>query len=171
MHVEWATTEQSRVSLTTSDISRIQRARILRLLRKRASFRKIFFADPRKKTNRRDRWIYIKFERQFPEPKNDRNRHVTISKLLRSNCRSLLFAVFQLISTNDDNCMTFFLSIFLYSFDRWTCNICCCSIRYEIRRKYFKDRSKTTRNQCLKTDILGYDDKFSRNWCRSNDTS
>lgn len=90
-----------------------------------------------KKTNRRDRWIYIKFERQFPEPKNDRNRHVTISKLLRSSCKSLLFAVFQLISTNDDNCMTFFLSIFLYSFDRWTCNICCCSIRYEIRRKYF----------------------------------
>lgn len=45
-----------------------------------------------KKTNRRDRWIYIKFERQFPEPKNDRNRHVTISKLLRSSCRSLLFS-------------------------------------------------------------------------------
>lgn len=69
VHVERATTEQSRVSLTTSDISRIQRARILRLLRKRASFREIFFADPRKKkTSRRDRMDLYKIrETEFPE--------------------------------------------------------------------------------------------------------
>lgn len=83
VHVERATTEQSRVSLTTSDISRIQRARILRLLRKRASFREIFFADPRKKKRAGEiGWIYIKLERR--NFRNDRNRHVTISKLLRS---------------------------------------------------------------------------------------
>lgn len=68
-----------------------------------------------KKTNRRDRWIYIKFETQFPEQKNDRNRHVT--KLFRPSCRSLLF-VFP-VDFNDDNCMIFFLSIFFKFFYQW----------------------------------------------------